>query len=277
MLLQAKEIVEDHGFEVLHQLIDSLWIKKRNTCDDEYPSLLAEITEKTGVPIALEGVYDWVAFLPSREYEKIGVPNRYFGVFRNGEIKTRGIELRRGDTAPWIKTVQQEAIELLAAAHNRKEYFEQVPQVIELIRDRLTELQSQQVDYRDLALTYRLTRDPHEYRHNTLNAIVARQLSQRGVSLHPGEAVRYVITDAQARDPLARARPVEFMDSSYGYDAEKYAELLLRAMATILEPAGLDQAQIEQRLTQPHAQPLVWQIPLAWFTSINRRDFAEAS
>ena len=274
-LIQAKEIVEDHGFEVLHLLIDSLWIKKKGAHDDEYPALLAEITEKTGVPIALEGVYDWVAFLPAREHEKIGVPNRYFGVFRNGEIKTRGIELRRGDTAPWIKAVQQQAIDLLAVAHNRKEFFEQVPQVIDLIRDRLAELRSQQVDYRDLALTYRLTRDPQEYRHNTLNAIVAQQLSQRGVSLHPGESIRYVITDAKARDPHARARPVDLMDSSCGYDVEKYAELLLRAMATILQPAGLDQAQIEQRLTQTQAQPLAWQIPLEWFAPINRRDFAK--
>jgi DNA polymerase-2 len=276
VLLQAKDIVEDHGFEVLHLLIDSLWIKKRSACDDEYPPLLAEITEKTGVPIALEGVYDWVAFLSAREHEKIGVPNRYFGVFRNGEIKTRGIELRRGDTVPWIKKVQQEAIELLAVAHNRKEFFEQVPQVIDLIRERLAELRSQQVDYRDLALTYRLTREPQEYRHNTLNAIVARQLSQRGVHLHPGESIRYVITDAKARDPYARARPVEFMDASCGYDVEKYAELLLRAMATILQPAGFDQARIEQRLIQTPAQPLAWQIPLEWFVPLNRRNFAEA-
>ncbi|HTP09321.1 MAG TPA: hypothetical protein VMP08_13790 [Anaerolineae bacterium] len=57
-------------------------------------------------------------------------------IFNTGEIKTRGIELRRGDTAPWIKAVQQQAIELLAAAHTREEFFEQVPHVIDLIRDR---------------------------------------------------------------------------------------------------------------------------------------------
>lgn len=264
VLLQAKDIVEDHGFEVLHLLIDSLWLKKRGACDDDYPSLLAEITEKTGVPIALEGVYDWVAFLPSREHGKIGVPNRYFGVFRNGEIKTRGIELRRGDTAPWIKAVQQEAIDLLAVAHNRKEFFAQVSQVIDLIRDRLAELRSQQVDYRDLALTYRLTREPQDYRHNTLNAVVAKQLSHHGVRLHPGESIRYVITDAPARDPLARARPVEFMDAACGYDAEKYAELLLCAMATILQPAGLDQARLEQKITRTFDHPFAYQMPLAW-------------
>ncbi len=132
------------------------------------------------------------------------------------------------------------------------------------------------MDYHDLALTYRLTRDPQEYRHNTLNAIVTRQLSQGGVRLHPGESIRYVITDAQARELDARARAIDLMDSARGYDAEKYTELLLRAMATILQPAGLDQAQIEQRFTQPQSQPLVWQLPLEWFVPINRRDFAKA-
>jgi DNA polymerase-2 len=276
-LIHAKEIVESHGFEVLHLLIDSLWIKKHHARDDEYPPLLAEITEQTGVPITLEGVYDWVAFLPSREHEKIGVPNRYFGVFRSGEIKTRGIELRRGDTAPWIKAVQQQAIEILAAAHNRKEFFEQVPQVLDFMRDELALLRSQQVDYRDLALTYRLTRSPEDYRHNTLNAVVARQLSQRGVHLHPGESIRYVITDATARDPDARARPVDLMDARCGYDVEKYAELLLRALATILQPAGLDQKQIERKITQTHqAQSSAWQIPLEWFAPIHQRGYSQS-
>ncbi len=174
-----------------------------------------------------------------------------------------------------FKAVQQQAIDLLTAAHTRQEFFEQVPQVIELIRDRLAELRSQKVDYRDLALTYRLTRDPHEYRHNTLNAIVAQQLSQRGVRLHPGESICYVITDAKARDPDARARPVDLMNSSDGYDAEKYAELLLRAMATILQPAGLSQEQIALMVTQTQAQPMAWQIPLEWFVPINQRDFSK--
>ena len=90
------------------------------------------------------------------------------------------------------------------------------------------------------------------------------------MSLHPGEFIRYIITDAKARDPHARARPIDVIDSACGYDVEKYAELLLRAVATILQPAGLDQEQIEQRLTQPQSQPLAWQIPLEWFVPIQR-------
>jgi hypothetical protein len=66
------------------------------------------------------------------------------------------------------------------------------------------------------------------------------------------------------------------MNSSFSYAVGKYAELLLRAIVPILQPVGLDQVQIDQRLNQPQAQPLVWQIPLDWFTPINRRAFAKA-
>jgi len=48
---------------------------------------LAAIEGQTGIPIALEGVYRWVAFLPSKRDKRIPVPNRYFGVFQDGEIK----------------------------------------------------------------------------------------------------------------------------------------------------------------------------------------------
>jgi DNA polymerase-2 len=229
--------------------------------------LIAEITERTGLPIALEGIYHWVAFLSVRENKNLGVPNRYFGVFRDGEIKTRGIELRRGDTAPWIKAVQQQAIDILALAHTRHEFLAQVPQVIELLRTQLEMLRNRQVDYRDLTLTYRLTREPQAYQHQTLNAIVARQLTDAGVRLHAGESIQYIITDIKASKPNDRVRAVELFDAMCDYDVEKYAELLLRAIATILQPAGLDQAQLAAQVATQPATRHSWQIPLAWFTA----------
>ncbi|HRQ42661.1 MAG TPA: hypothetical protein PLD25_32510 [Chloroflexota bacterium] len=55
----------------------------------------AEILARTGLPIALEGVYRGVVFLPSRLNEQVSVANRYFGVFGIGTVKQRGIEARR--------------------------------------------------------------------------------------------------------------------------------------------------------------------------------------
>lgn len=262
-LIQAKEIVESHGFTVLHMIVDCLWIKKQNASEDEYSRLLKEIEERTDLPIMLEGVYHWIAFLPSREHPKIGVPNRYFGVFRDGEIKTRGIELRRRDTTRWVKEIQQQAIDILAAAHNKQELAAQVHQVIGLVQQNLAKLKNGQVNYRNLVLTYNLSHDPREYQHNTLNAIVAADLLRRGVHLAPGEPIQYIVTDTKSRNPSSRAKPLEFFDPSTGYDVEKYTELLVRAMRTILQPLGLTEKQIMQAQEQnPYNQMQLWDIPL---------------
>jgi DNA polymerase-2 len=79
--------------------VDGLWVKKQGYRDvHAFQPLLDEIITRTGLPIALDGIYRWVAFLPSRMDERVPVPNRYFGVFQDGSLKMRGIEVRRHDT-----------------------------------------------------------------------------------------------------------------------------------------------------------------------------------
>ena len=80
----------------------------------EVQPLLDEIASRTGLPVALEGIYRWVAFLPSRSDERVPVANRYFGVFQDGSLKLRGLEARRGDTPPFIGKVQMGLLERLA-------------------------------------------------------------------------------------------------------------------------------------------------------------------
>jgi hypothetical protein len=53
---------------------------------------------RCGCPLGLEGVYKWLRFCPSKTDPLSGVPNRYFGAFTNGELKIRGLALRRRDT-----------------------------------------------------------------------------------------------------------------------------------------------------------------------------------
>ena len=78
--------------------------------------LMEEIRARTGLSIGLEGVYRWVAFLPSRVDARVPVPNRYFGVFTDGSIKVRGLEARRHDSPPWVTGVQMHVLEILARA-----------------------------------------------------------------------------------------------------------------------------------------------------------------
>src|SRR5207244_10379635 len=82
--------------------------------DTDHEASRAVIEQAADCPVGLEGVYQWVRFCPSREKPKSGVPNKYFGAFRNGEIKIRGLALRRRDTPPLLKKMQQEMIERLS-------------------------------------------------------------------------------------------------------------------------------------------------------------------
>jgi DNA polymerase II len=247
-LLRAKEVAEGHGFRVLHALTDSLWIKKQGTRDGEYDELICQIERVTNLPLALEGIYKWVAFLPSRVDARRSVPNRYFGAMRDGELKIRGIDLRRHDTPQFVKRTQQELIEKLAEATTRAERKALLPQLLQIITRELDRLRSGQVPLHELVLTYHLSRDPAEYQTDTLNATVARELAGRGVTLNPGESVRYVITEYQADVPSDRARAWEFVDGSWGYDVARYTELLMRAVESVLVPFGVTASMLRSWL-----------------------------
>jgi DNA polymerase-2 len=114
VMLRAKEAAEEAGFTVLHLYVDGMWIKKPGCRQPrDFLPLLKEIEGRTGLRIALDGVFKWVVFLPSRVDRRLAVPNRYFGVFQNGEVKARGIEVRRHDTSPFVSETQGQILEML--------------------------------------------------------------------------------------------------------------------------------------------------------------------
>ena len=116
-LLRAKEVAEEMGFNILHMYVDGLWVQKKGCRQpQDFQPLLEEVAARTSLPVALDGVYRWVAFLPSRVDERLPVPNRYFGVFQDGSTKARGIDLRRRDSAPWVADTQREMLRCLARA-----------------------------------------------------------------------------------------------------------------------------------------------------------------
>jgi len=254
-LLLAKEVAEARGFRLLHAIIDAIFVQKRNARAEEYVALTEAIGAATGLKIDIEGIYNWVAFLPSRQDPQMPVANRYFGVFRNGEVKLRGIEARREDTCAFIRTAQTEMIQLLAGAANRKEFQARVPQVIDLACAYLDRLRSGQVPLEELAITQTISRDPRAYIQHTLNAIVAQQLLASGVELSAGHRIRYVIVENQAKTYTDRARALEHLDGSLGYDAERYGELLLRAIEAMLAPAGIRADMLQQLIKQELPTP----------------------
>ena len=69
-------------------------------------------------------------------------------------------------------------------------------------------------------------------------ADVIAQLIERGFNVNPGQRVRFVVLDGQARHHSRRVKVAEFMDGSEDYDKQHYAKLLARAGEQLLAPFG---------------------------------------
>ncbi len=224
-LLRAKEIAEEEGYEMLHALTDSLWLRKDGVTEDDLRKLCDTISLATGIEMALEGVYHWLVFLPSKLKSTRPVPARFFGVFTNGTMKIRGLACRRHDTPLLIKQAQEEMLGVLAQARTLEELHERRREAARIYDRYRAELERGAVDPRLLIVEQVLSREIEEFAVETRASLAARELVADGVSVHPGEKIGYVITNAKAKNKADRVRTSN-RDGAIQYDREEYASLL---------------------------------------------------
>ena len=242
MLLRAREVCEDYGFRVLHAIVDCVWIQRARVSDEEVAALCEEINRATGLNIAIEGRYRWIAFLASRQNPEAPVPNRYFGCMRGGKLKYRGIELRRSDQAPFVKEVQGELLECLRDVESLAEVRAMEPELAEVVQRAEERLRNREVPIDQLLLRRRMSREAEEYTGNNMTAVAARQARRWGASPHAGETIRFLVTAAGDPDPDARLRVTGLLQPEDTYDVAYYTEQLRRAASTILYPLATNEA-----------------------------------
>jgi DNA polymerase-2 len=225
-LLVAKETAERAGFRVLHALVDSLYVQREDATREDYAQLVREIEQRTGLPMALEAVYRYVVFLPSKQSPEVPVPNRFFCVPEEGEIKIRGLECRRHDTPPLVARMQREALAILAEAHDFESYCRKLEEAHEVLERYLARVEEGSVGIEELAISRRLTRPANGYKHASATAIAAKQLDRAGVALRPGETIEYIITDADSNYADDRVRALTMWEGWRGYDVSEYQRAL---------------------------------------------------
>jgi DNA polymerase-2 len=244
-LLQAKEICEEEGFELLHAITDSLWIRKKGLREENVLELCRKISKTTGITMSLEGIYRWMAFLPSKGNPESPVANRYFGLFQNGRIKARGLSFRRGDMPPLIQEAQVRMIEVLSGTKNMKDFESKIPEILDLLLEYNLKLKDGRTKQEDLAIGKRISQEPNAYKVDSLTALAAQQLEDVGIEIHPGEKVRYVIKDAESKDKAERVRPFPLVGPDDTYDVKKYLEMLVKATEEILIHVGYDAKRLK--------------------------------
>ncbi len=242
VLLRTQEIGEAMGFEMVHGIVDSVWLKSAEKIRyNRIVEFCDRVTKAVNIKMSPKGIYKWMVIPSSRLHPSVAPLNRYYGVYWNGGIKTRGIETRRRDTCLYVGDCQMAMIKVLAQANDKSEFLERIPEAYAVCQSYIDRLHAEDIDLRDLILNSTLTREPQEYRATSRAAVVAQQLVKAGKDLHAGQKVRYVMINASSDNPFQRVRALELLDNATRYDAHAYSELCRRAFENLIPTQYLNQ------------------------------------
>jgi DNA polymerase elongation subunit (family B) len=236
VLGQATALAEARGFKLVHGIVDSFWLRKPEATRGEYEDLCKVIREELELPISFEGIYNWVVFLSSKTDSKVGVLNRYYGIFEDRTLKVRGIDLRRHDTPEIVRQCQNEMLDIFTRARDSSEFRLLIPRALGVLERFVVLLREGSVPLDALVIVRNLSKNPDEYTHQVPQAIAARHLVEQGGLVHAGQQVSYILTHDQARTAL----PPEVVDEGTVYDSERYVDLLCSSVANLLLPLGYD-------------------------------------
>jgi DNA polymerase-2 len=237
---KARRTAEGMGCDVLHLIIDSLFVKKKDATHGDYMDLKEAIEQTTEFEISYEGEYKWIAFLPAKGNSMVGVPQRYFGCYEDGTIKDRGIETRRHDTPPLFSRFQREILGIMAEGNSVMEVKALMPRVNDIFQRYRQMLKEGRVPLADLVFTKMLSKDSDAYAVNTVETNAMYQLHDEGEAMRAGQVLQYVITDYYRKNSRKRAVPVELIDEKTTYDSRRYIELLAETCNSVTRPFGYD-------------------------------------
>jgi DNA polymerase I len=204
LLLEAKEIAESMNLEVLHGIVDCLWVKGGDATEFK-----KRVEAATGIGTELDP-YDWIVFLPLAD--GFGAYNRYFGRMSSGKLKVRGVASRKRDTPEYIRRMQLEVFAKMGGAESIDELNRIKPQAQEILDRYHRGLQG--ADPSEMIIHRRISKLSYEKRCVQASAIDAYR--KRGVKVSPGMTVGYVVRDAGGWDVDVEWDASEFDPDYYG-------------------------------------------------------------
>ena len=251
ILLSAVEVAEKAGYEVLHGIVDSLWVKQKEKATN-CTELARLIGRKTGIRMEIKGQYHWIVFLPTKG-TPTGALNRYYGAFTNGTMKSRGIELRQHDTPPLLKQLQQDMLTVLAQARTSKEFLSLIPQAIAVLLTYGDHVKTGCGTTSSLLFTTQVSQPLEHYRVHTMVTAALQQLRDLQVDVQPGQAVRYLVTNSASRRDNDRVCVEANMTGKESIDRAFYLRQIATCGESILLPFGYTAKKLETML---HSTPV---------------------
>ncbi|MFC1454898.1 DNA polymerase domain-containing protein [Candidatus Undinarchaeota archaeon] len=171
--------------------------------------------------LELEGYFRRGVFITKKRYALIDY---------EGNIKTRGLEVRRRDWSKISKQTQQEVIR--AVLEGKKE------DAFEIVQKVILRLKKGEVETEDLIIYTQLIKDLDEYKAEGPHVAAARRAKEAGRQVEKGSVIGYIVLKGDAKGRIRdRAMPVEMYEG--GYDPKYYIEKqVLPPVLRILEVFG---------------------------------------
>ena len=259
LLLRTIEAAQADGWDVLHAIVDCVWLSDLNGRSPDQQRADAEafarrMSDEVGIPLEFEAHYAFIAFLPSRMHGS-GSLTKYWA-FDGTDYKVRGIELRQHSTPRWIRRLQQRGLELLAEGEREGGVPSLAAQrsVLAHYRCELQRLHRGEIPLRELVIARRTTRSLADHRVKNLTYAALLRAHGHGQEIPPGGKVRYAVLNRSADDPLDRVRLAEELDDdsvpSHGC-SDHYSELAERAVWALLAPFGWTSERLQNDGRQP--------------------------
>lgn len=264
-MTRAREVAQAEGFEMVHAITDCAFLQKPGVTRAEAMRVARRISDEVGVPMDLEGLYKWIVFLPSKTHSSasdVGVPNRYYGRFEDGQLKVRGIEVQRHITPGWIYEAQQAMLDVFSEAEDASGFRARIPRALAAAKAAADALRQRRVAPEELGLMVQATKGVDEYQQNTNTKLALRSLLAAGTQRNPGEYVKYVVM-RQEGPGTSRALPVELMGRAGAmggtpgsqYHVDFYLRLLARSVETMLSPFGYEEESLFEWLRGTARRP----------------------
>jgi DNA polymerase-2 len=240
-LMRSAEIAEDYGCKVIHGIVDSMWLQDtQNRAPEEFEKITKivaqEITNKTQIPMSWDGLFNSIVFLPSRAEPDVPALSHYWGIKNTGEIKVRGIEVRRRDIPKIVKDAQYAFIDVFKEVKSIQEFKSKIPEAKKLLLQYVDKIETGHISKEELTIKQRISRVPSQYKVNSYQAVAARQLEKSGVMATPGKNVFYIILNAEADPDFPNKKVILshlYDKKKHHYDKKKYVELLQRAFENL--------------------------------------------
>lgn len=238
IILQAKESFEENGYRVVHGIIDSIWIEKREGEEPEksVQQICDEVTEEVDIRLEKEAKFDWIAFVP-RKNSRAGALNRYFGRKKKDGFKIRGIQARQSSTCELVEKFQRKLMENFEPENPER--------ILELAEQKIFEVRSGKISPEKLLIEKQASKKLEDYRVSNRLTSALRRAEFNGLEVRPGQEVGFVVRNDDAA-PLNRVR-LSF-EAGERYDENFYVDKLLDAAYTVLAPLDWSREEVEAKI-----------------------------